>query len=423
MIRSTSLLLALVAQLAAQGPAVPPVVTPVTPVVAPGAPQAPAVAVVAPATKRPIDLAICLDISGSMDGLIDAARQNLWSVVNDLALLQPAPTLRVALLTYGCSAHPAESGFVVVETDFTTDLDLVSQKLFALKTNGGDEYVARVVQKAIDGLTWSPDKGALQLMFVAGNEPATQDPTLEVAAATKAAISRGVVVNTIFCGDPTEGINTGWAEVAKLADGKYAAIQQDQSVAIVTPFDAQLVELSTAMNATYLPYGAQREVWAANQVAQDSNAAVLNVAAAALRCQTKASGLYDNRQWDLVDACEDPKFELDKVKKEDLPEALRKLTAAELRATVAAQKGKRAEIKLKVEAIGKQRDAFLQEEIKKLGAAGDQRFERAVLESVRQQAEARGFRRASKPVAPPAVPATAPGNAAGAALPPIKAPC
>jgi von Willebrand factor type A domain len=419
MIRSTSLLLALAAHLAAQGPAVAPVVTPATPV----APQAPAVAVVAPATKRPIDLAICLDISGSMDGLIDAARQNLWSVVNDLATLQPAPTLRVALLTYGCSAHPAESGFVVVETDFTTDLDLVSQKLFALKTNGGDEYVARVVQKAVDGLTWSNDRGALQLMFVAGNEPATQDPQLDVAVAAKAAISRGVVVNTIFCGDPTQGIDTGWAEVAKLADGKYAAIQQDQSVAIVTPFDAQLVELSTAMNVTYLPYGAQREVWAANQVAQDSNASVLNIGAAAQRCQTKASGLYDNRQWDLVDACEDPKFELDKVKKEELPEALRKLTPVELRAAIAAQKTKRAEIKQKVDAVGKQRDAFLQEEIKKLGAAGDQRFERAVLESVRQQAEARGFRRAVKPVAPPAVPATAPAAPAGGVVPPGKAPC
>ncbi|MCU0864633.1 MAG: VWA domain-containing protein [Planctomycetes bacterium] len=420
MIRSTSLLLALAAALAAQGPAVPPAVTPVTPVVTPAAPLAPAVAAVVPATKRPIDLAICLDISGSMDGLIDAARQNLWSVVNDLALLQPAPTLRVALLTYGCSAHPAENGFVAVETDFTTDLDLVSQKLFALKTNGGDEYVARVVQKAIDSLAWSKDKGALQLMFVAGNEPATQDPTLDVAAATKAAISRGVVVNTIFCGDPTEGINTGWAEVAKLADGKYAAIQQDQSVAIVTPFDAQLVELSTAMNSTYLPYGAQREVWAANQVAQDSNAAVLNVAAAAQRCQTKASGLYDNRQWDLVDACADPKFELDKVKKEDLPEALRKLPLAELQATVAAQKAKRAELKQKVDAIGKQRDAFLQEELEKLGAAGDQRFERAVLESVREQAKARGFQRPAPAPAPTSAPAAAPTSAPAA---PGKAPC
>ena len=38
-----------------------------------------------PAT-RDIDLAICLDTSGSMTGLIESAKQRLWALVNDLAL-------------------------------------------------------------------------------------------------------------------------------------------------------------------------------------------------------------------------------------------------------------------------------------------------------------------------------------------------
>jgi hypothetical protein len=392
MIRTPSFVLAFAACLAAQGPVVVPV-TPVVPV--PAAPVAPAAPVVAPvvAGSKTVDLAICLDISGSMDGLIDSARQNLWAVVNDLARLQPTPQLRVALLTFGCSAHDAEKGWVKVETDFTTDLDAVSQKLFALGTNGGDEYVARVVQAALGELQWSKESGALQLLFVAGNEAATQDPKVDAGAMSKAAIARGIVVNTIYCGDPMDQIAPAWREVAKLADGQFAAIQQNNSVAIPTPFDQQLQALSTSLNATYVPYGAQRGAWVENQVAQDSNASVLNPAAAAQRCQTKASGLYNCAGWDLVDACEDAKFDLAAVKKEDLDEALRKLTLDELKAHVAAKKAQRAEIKAKVEAVGKQRDAFLAEELKKLGAAGDQRFEKAVLESVRAQAAAKGFTR------------------------------
>ncbi|MHC4652135.1 MAG: hypothetical protein ACYTES_14940 [Planctomycetota bacterium] len=43
---------------------------------------------------RTVDLAICLDTSGSMSGLINAARQKLWAIVNELALAEPTPKLR-----------------------------------------------------------------------------------------------------------------------------------------------------------------------------------------------------------------------------------------------------------------------------------------------------------------------------------------
>jgi hypothetical protein len=388
------------AALAAQAPLVirPPLpaLAPVT-TVSPAAPAAGAAA----AEARAIDLAICLDISGSMDGLIDAARQNLWAVVNDLATLQPTPQLRVALLSYGCSAHDRERGWVKVETDFTTDLDLVSQRLFALTTNGGDEYVARVVRAALTELQWTKTPGTLALLFVAGNEAATQDPAVDAAAQSRAAIARGIVVNTIYCGSPTDQIAPGWRDVAKLADGQFAAIEKDDAVVIATPFDEQLAALSASINTTYVPYGAQRETWAANQVAQDGNAAALNVAAAAQRCQTKAGALYSNDHWDLVDACDRPGFALAEVKKEELPEALRALSVAELRAHVAAKKGERTKLRAQVDELGKQRDAFVLAEKQKLGARAGTMFETAVLEAVRQQAAARGFHR------PPPVPGAA----------------
>lgn len=350
-------------------------------------PMAPAVA-----TARPVDLAICLDVSGSMDGLLDAARQNLWAVVNELATLQPTPTLRVALLTFGCTDYDAAQGWVRVDTPFTADLDTVSQKLFALRTNGGDEYVARVMQRALE-LDWSPDAQALKLLFVAGNEPATQDPAVDGPAQSRAAIARGIVVNSIFCGSPAHQDAAGWRDVSKFADGQFATIEKDQGIVITTPFDAELTTLSGQLNATYVPFGKDGCTWAANQVAQDANAIGLNPAAAAQRCQTKGGSLYANPHWDLVDACRDPKFDWEKVKKDDLPEALRAMTTEQLRDHVAAQRSKRDELKARVEVLGRQRDEFVRKETEQLGAAGKAMFETAVLAAVRQQAEAKGFHR------------------------------
>lgn len=363
----------------------------------------------APAT-RPIDLAICLDVSGSMEGLLNAARQNLWAVVNELATLKPAPQLRVALLTYGCPAYDQASGWVQVDTGLTQDLDLVSQKLFALRTNGGDEYVARVVQTALDKLAWSQDPAALKLLFVAGNEAATQDPLVDFRAQCKAAISRGIVVNSIYCGGAADELAPAWREVAQLADGQFAAIEQDRSVVITTPFDQQLADLSVVINTTYVPFGKAGSAQWANQAAQDGNAAGLNVAAAAQRCQTKGSGLYSNSQWDLVDACRDAKFVLAEVKVEDLPEAMRKMTPAQRQAYVTSQQQKRDALRQQVEALGKQRDAHVQGEMQKLEAAGKAVFEHAVLEAVRQQAGQKGFERAD------AAPSTGPDSPFAKAL-------
>ncbi|MFY9341972.1 MAG: cytochrome P460 family protein [Planctomycetota bacterium] len=396
MIRCTFPLLA-AAVLVGQAPLSPPS----SPPPAPGA-------VAAKTGSRAVDLAICLDISGSMDGLINAARQNLWAVVNDLARLQPTPTLRVALLTFGCTTHDAEKGWVKVETGFTTDLDLVSQKLFALTTNGGDEYVARVMQAALGELQWTPDSQALKLLFVAGNESAQQDKAVDLLAICKAAIGQGIVVNSIYCGNPADELAPAWREIAKSADGKFAAIDKDNAVVIVTPFDEQLTALSAAMNPTFVPYGAQRAYWVGNQAAQDSNAASLNPAAAAQRGQTKACDLYCNSHWDLVDACADPKFKLEDVKKDDLPEALRALSIADLRAHIATQKQKRGEVQAQIMALGKQRDAFVLAEQTKRAVSGDKLFEQAVLESVREQAAARGFQRRPEEPAPAPAPAPTP---------------
>src|SRR5262249_632510 len=111
-----------------------------------------------PVPKKNIDLAICLDGSNSMDGLIASAQAKLWDIVNGLAKIRPMPNLRVALFSYGNDGYDAKIGWIQKDLDFTTDLDALYQKLFALTTRGGTEYVTRVCRDAVEQLDWSKDK-------------------------------------------------------------------------------------------------------------------------------------------------------------------------------------------------------------------------------------------------------------------------
>src|SRR5262249_40608440 len=96
-------------------------------------------------TAPHVDLVIALDTSSSMDGLMEAAREKLWDAVGLLAQAKPRPLLRVGLISYGNDGYSPQTGWVVKDSDLTTDLDGVYAKLFALRTNGGQEYVARAV--------------------------------------------------------------------------------------------------------------------------------------------------------------------------------------------------------------------------------------------------------------------------------------
>ncbi len=338
-----------------------------------------------------VDLAICLDTSGSMQGLIDAARSKLWAVVNDLALARPAPRLRVALLTYGNDAHQAENGWVKIDVPFTADLDLVSKHLFELTTNGGTELVGRVIQRAADELAWSPEQNALRLMIVAGNEAADQDATVRFQDACARSIARGIMVDAIYCGTDGDEIAAGWRNVARLADGQFAAIDhQNGTVAIASPFDARLGDLSVALNATYIPYGAAGEAGRSNQTAQDQNAGKVSSDAAAARAVCKSTGNYQCG-WDLVDGTRSGEIKLDAVKADDLPVELRKMTKAELAKHLDTKWTERTALQKQVADFGAQRQTFVNAELQKSALDPSKSFDVVLRNAIRTQARAIGL--------------------------------
>jgi len=347
--------------------------------------------------NRQVDVVLCLDVSNSMDGLIASAKAKLWDIVNDLAKARPLPHLRVALYSYGSDRYDAKSGWVRKECDLTDDLDTVYGKLYELQTRGGTEYVARVCRDALRDLQWSEDKNALKVIFVCGNEPADQDRQVSLQEVAELAKKLDVFINPIYCGSPNHRDALSWKNFAGMGVGRFMSIDQDAAVRrvqIKTPFDEELIKLGEQLNKTYLAYGKaeERASKEALQRQQDRNAAAAAPEAAIARNAAKASGLYRNESWDLVDRLKNDKsFDLSKLKESELCEDLQKLTPEQRLAFVQKKLEERETLNRRIRELNTQRQKLVDAELKKLAGEASKALDEAMRQTIREQAAQRGF--------------------------------
>jgi len=353
--------------------------------------------------RAAVDVAILLDTSNSMDGLIGQAKSQLWTIVQQFAKAKKngqTPILRVALFEYGNTRLPASEGYIRQAVPLTDDLDKLSEALFALTTNGGDEYCGQVIDEAITRLDWSKEPNGYKAIFIAGNEPFTQG-TVDYHQACKRAIEHGVVVNTIHCGNNQQGLSGQWQHGAQLAEGQFFNIDQDRAVVhIKCPQDEIIIRLNAELNKTYLWYGKQptREKNRANQVAQDSNAFGVGGAAVVERAITKAGPAYKNRNRDLVDTYFENEAILDEVESEELPQVLQKLKPGQRKALIEKMTTERSKLQAQISQLSRERESFLTKEKKRLAQeAGGETLGDAVVAAIQRQLVVSGFETENKP--------------------------
>ena len=354
-----------------------------------------AVAPVVEEQPRPtIQVALLLDTSGSMSGLLAQAKSQLWKVVNEFATMKyegQRPVIQVALFEYGHTPLGKETGYMRMILPLTTNLDKVSEELFALKTNGGDEYCGQVIRMAVDSLAWSDRPSDLKAIFIAGNEGFNQG-TIDPDQACKAAIAKGIVVNTIFCGPHQKGINTRWKTGADLADGSYMSINQNSAVVhVAAPQDKEITRLSQELNETYVAYGKAGDEGKKRQDAQDANANTVGEASTVERAVTKASEQYRNDAWDLVDAVKDNTVKLEDVKADDLPEPMKNMSVPERKEFVKVQATSRARIQQQINDLNRDRSAHVARKQQEAGAQATDTLQHAVVRSAQEQAERLGY--------------------------------
>ncbi len=340
-----------------------------------------------------LELVFVLDTTGSMGGLLEAAKTKIWSIVNGVMSDGKKTNVKVGLVAY----RDRNDEYVTKVLPLTEDLDAVYSTLMEYKASGGGdqpEDVRRALSEGVDKAGWSkPGKGKRQIIFLVGDAPPHTDyvqlPSVLESAAK--AVRKEMIVNTIQCGR-IPGTKEIWQSIANEGEGRYFAIAQDGGVkAIESPYDKELSELGRKLGGTFVAYGGgdgEAGVAFRRKKKETQDNTELEVLASAPgvaqadRAVNKAlnSNAYQD---DLLQAIENKSIKLSEVKNEDLPEDLQKLSKTELKAEIEKRLKERKQIRLRIIELSKKRDEFVRAKRRKSGKSDG--FDEAVNSALREQ--------------------------------------
>lgn len=342
--------------------------------------------------KQTIKVALLLDTSNSMDGLINQAKAQLWEIVNELSYAKygiQKPDMQIALYEYGNDRLESADGFIRQVLPFSSDLDEISEKLFSLTTNGGKEYCGQVISSSLKELQWGKNKNDLRLIFIAGNEPFTQGK-INYKEAVSDAKEKDIIINTIFCGNYDQGVSGMWKDGANLGGGDYMTINHNKKIVhIVTPYDGDIIILNKKLNKTYIYFGKTGYLKYSNQAVQDENASKIAAPVSVKRAVSKSNRLYNNAGWDLVDKSEKEEVDYSKIERKQLPKELQKMSDSELKKYVEKQKKMRSDIKKRINELNKKRRAYIAKKQKE--SVKKNELESVLIKAIKKQAMKKNY--------------------------------
>ena len=348
------------------------------------------------AGKPKIDVVFVLDTTGSMSGLIQTAKDKIWSIARTMASAQPTPEIRIGIVAY----RDRGDAYVTRVTDLSADLDSVYATLMDLQADGGGdtpESVNAALADAVHAMSWSRDDEAYRTIFLVGDAPPHMDYPGEVRfpEILAAAMEKGIVVNTIQCGSiplTTEP----WRRIAALGQGRFFQVEQaGGAVAWTTPFDAEIAALSAKLDGTRLYYGDgdEQERMRLKMAATDKLHAESSVASLARRGAFNASAAGEANRLgskELVDAVSRGEVDLETMDENVLPASLKPLAPAEQAALIGRLAGEREALTRQIRALAERRDAWLEKKVEEEGGADDS-LDHLIFETVSEQAASSGF--------------------------------
>ena len=355
--------------------------------------------IVAPPThERPkVEAVFVLDTTGSMSGLIEAAKEKIWSIASTLAAAQPAPEIRMGLVAY----RDRGDSYITRTVDLNSDLDSVYATLMDFRAGGGGdgpESVNQALYDAVHGVSWSQEGQAYRVIFLVGDAPPHMDyqDDVKYPDTLEAAKKRGIVVNTVQAGT-NRATTRVWEQIAGLGEGDYARVDSDgDAVAMTTPYDVELAKLSEELDATRLYYGSEDER-AAKQKKIDAATKLHTLATVESRARratfnASESG-KDNAFGDreLVEEVTSGRVDVDALPATLLPEPMQAMAPAEVKAEIAKKAEQRQELQQKIDDLAEARSAYLRDKVEAEGGAEDS-LDAKLYRSIKEQAAGSGMR-------------------------------
>lgn len=343
-----------------------------------------------------IDVVFVLDTTGSMGGLIEGAKEKIWSIASSMAQAKPAPLIRMGLVAY----RDRGDDYVTKVVDLSDDLDSVYATLMDFQADGGGdgpESVNQALHDAVNHMSWNSDQQTYKVMFLVGDAPPHMDyqDDVKYPQTLAKAVQQGITVNAIQCGNDSSTLPI-WQQIAKLGSGQ--SFQVDQSggaIAIATPYDEHIASLSSSLDETRIYFGTeqQRAAKQSKVAATDKLHAEASVAVRARRAVFNASASGERNllgEQELVEAVTEGKLDLKDIDSDMLPAPLQAMAPEEQLALVKEKADRRDQLQRQIAELAEERDAFLKKKREELGTSYDA-FDDKVYQAVKMQAEEKGL--------------------------------
>jgi len=343
-----------------------------------------------------VEVAFVLDTTGSMGGLIQAAKEKIWSVASTMAAAQPAPEIRMGLVAY----RDRGDAYVTKHVDLSSDLDSVYATLMDFQAQGGGdgpESVNQALNEAVEKLSWSQDKDTYRVVFLVGDAPPHMDYQDDVKwpVSVQRASERGIHVNAIQCGNSSDTTQT-WQRIAQAGSGSYFQVEQGGSaVAIVTPYDKRLAKLSAELDETRLYYGSESEK-AEKRLKVDATTKLRESASVASQARRAAFNASESGKMnliggkELVDDVASGRVDLDAIPAEALPAPMQALSKVEQKAQILGKAKRRANLKKDMQRLAEERADYLRDKVEEAGDA-EESLDHGIYRAVRKQAAEAGL--------------------------------
>jgi len=350
-----------------------------------------------------VELVFVLDTTSSMSDLIEAAKEKIWSIATTMASAQPAPEISIGLVAF----RDRDDAYITQVTDLSTDLDTVYGTLMDFQAAGGGvlpESVNKALYDAVNHISWSQtpenkNSDIYKVIFLVGDAPPHQHYPNDVQypETMRLAQRKGIIINTIQAGT-NQATSHSWKKIATLGTGHYFQVKQSGSaLAVTSPFDQELADLSSELDDTRLYYGSQEELLEKKQKLDATHKinTTASLASRARRAEFNASesgkkNLLGSNE--LVDDIVSGRVNLETIDTNMLPSAIASMKPVEQTLFIKKTAEKRAEIKQKIRQLGDSRSAYLDKLVEEeMGAFKNESLDIKLFNTLKSQAKTKGM--------------------------------
>jgi hypothetical protein len=352
--------------------------------------------------KSKIQVVFALDATGSMSGLMAAAKEKIWSIAGSFSQADPAPQIEIGLIFY----RDKGDKFITKILQLNSDLDDIYERLMEVSASGGGdtpESVNQGLYEAITKFNWDVDTTTFKTIFLVGDCPPHMNYNeVKYPESCKLAKEKDIVLNTILMGNNSEAKRV-WQEIANCNEGSFTNVGMNANdIQVTTPYDIQIAACSDKLDELRYYYGNKSEkelnstrIKKSLRISSLSKASTKAQRAEYMNSKSGEKSYFGKNE--LVTDYKSKKIDLQKIKQEELPEEWKNISPMDLKIRLDSLVLVRDSVIAKINELSKKRQSFIESDLSKRDSATvNSSFNAIIYDKIKVQTGKKGIKMKGK---------------------------